>query len=191
MRLQCFFVCYRQFQKKVSQNCSDWEDNLKEYKTSVNQLQKKIAEDPLYRINQLILFQSTKLFCLLFNQIVRFFYQQYLRKESIDILYFLPGECHQGKVTYLRLPLWFCVANCTFYPIRIQNSLIRNICGRDPLMRYLSREGDMWDIIFGLVGLGVSHIQYSQKNPSIIKSPKSFFVFNLARYLWKKGIFLA
>ena len=61
MRLQCFFVCYRQFQKKVSQNCSDCEDNLKEYKTSVNQLQKKIAEDPLYRINQLILFQSTKL----------------------------------------------------------------------------------------------------------------------------------
>ena len=52
----------------------------------------------------------------------------------------------------------------------------------------ISRECNMWDTIFGWVGLGVSHIQYSQKNPSIIKSPKTFLVFNLTRELWKKGI---
>ena len=36
--------------------------------------------------------------CLLSNQIAGFFYHQYLLKESTDVLVFLHGVIHQGKV---------------------------------------------------------------------------------------------
>ena len=38
--------------------------------------------------------------CVSTNETAGFLEHQYFGKESIDILVFLPGDIHQGKVTY-------------------------------------------------------------------------------------------
>ena len=83
-----------------------------------------------YHVRQALLVGCGQL-CFLFIQTAEFFDQQYIWKESIDILEFLHGEMHQEKVAPETTS-------------------------------------------FGWVRLGLSHIQYSQKNSSFLKSPKTF-----------------
>ena len=64
----------------------------------------------------------------LFNQIAGFYDHQFLWKDSIDIKFFHENS-HQGVLAYLRLQLG--VATCAFHPIRLPDSSISNICGKN------------------------------------------------------------
>ena len=66
---------------------------------------------------------------LLLNQITRFFYHQYLWNELIS-QNFLHGDNHYGKVACETAHL-LGVASCASHPIRLQDSLIINICQKN------------------------------------------------------------
>ena len=106
--------------------------------------------------------------------------------------HFLHENKHQGKVVSETTIFGWIWPICTSCPVRLLDSLINIIFGRNLLMcftwRYLSREGSTTfeTITFHWVRLDVSHIQHSSPQKfSIFKNPNVFLLFNSTVKLWK------
>ena len=76
------------------------------------------------------------------NQIAVFFDHQYLWKESINILDFLFWDNNQGKIG-LRLLVLFGRGQLGPCPVRLQDSLIINITGRNQTIT-LHKDSHQW-----------------------------------------------
>ena len=79
--------------------------------------------------------------CVLSNQIVGFFDNQYLWKESSDLSFFLHGN-HQLKVGPETTIFWLVVACCISDQIRLKDSLISNKTEKNQLISLFFLHGD-------------------------------------------------